>query len=96
MVADQGSGSSPPEEDTLFWREVLSDTERRLAAGSSPPREARWMVAAVSGIEDDAGLNLPALPRHLARLNVLVTRRLAGKPAVHQVVESGQVARYGR
>ena len=76
MVADLGSGPSPPEEGTLFWREVLSDTERRLAAGASPPQEARWIVAAVSGIEDEAELDLPAIPRHLARLDVLVDRRL--------------------
>ena len=80
MVADQGSGPSSPEEGTLFWWEVLSDTERRLAAGASPSREARWIVAAVSGIEDGAGLNLPATPRHVARLDVLVDRRLAGEP----------------
>ena len=38
------------------------------------------MVAAVSGIEDDKELDLPAIPRHLARLDDLVDRRLAGEP----------------
>ena len=42
--------------------------------------EARWMVAEVSGIEGDAGLDAPTQASHTARLHSLSTRRLRGEP----------------
>lgn len=79
-AADLGSAPSSPEENTPLWREVLLEAEHRLATGASRSREARWMVAAVSGIDDDAGFDSRAMPRHLEQFEILVGRRLAGEP----------------
>ncbi|MEE2768249.1 MAG: peptide chain release factor N(5)-glutamine methyltransferase [Actinomycetota bacterium] len=80
MGADLPSGASPPDGAPPLWREVLVDVQRRLAGNGRAPEEARWMVAEVSGIEDDAGLDAPTKVSHIARLDSLVTRRLSGEP----------------
>ena len=80
MGADSPSGAFSPEGSPPLWREVLVDTQRRLAGNGRAPEEARWMVAEVSGIEDDAGLDEPIKVTHIARLDSLITRRLRGEP----------------
>jgi len=77
-------------EGTVSWRELLAETERRLAAAdpesvevSDARVEARWIVEEASGIEGselEPGLDDLATVGGVSRLDAMVGRRLAGEP----------------
>lgn len=70
----------PDLEGTVAWREVLAETEGRLAAAGLPVREARWIVEEASGAATTAELDELATVRGMARHDAMVERRLAGEP----------------
>lgn len=70
---------------TGSWREVRAETAARLAAAgvSSPEVEARLMVEEAAGAEGVAlvlALDDPVTEPRRARLDALLSRRLAGEP----------------
>jgi release factor glutamine methyltransferase len=73
---------------TVAWRELLSETTRRLAdAGiEQPAAEARWIIETASGLEGAdlaLGLDEPATQRGVAHLDSMAERRVAGEPLQH-------------
>jgi release factor glutamine methyltransferase len=73
------------DEAPTTWSKLLDDATSRLATGdgSSAPREARWLIEEVSGL-DAAELiverDRPVSQTSVARLADLLDRRLAGEP----------------
>jgi len=68
------------EAGTVSWREVLVETEARLATAGLPAREARWIVEEASGATSASELNELATVRGMARNDAMVERRLKGEP----------------
>lgn len=79
------TGSDPADASQVPWRELLVDTEQRLAAAgiASPSVDARRLVEEASGFEGAQlvlGLDEPAAAPRVAHLDALLARRVAGEP----------------
>lgn len=81
------TGSEPAATDAgvVSWRGVLGGTEQRLTAAgiASPSVDARRLVEEASGLMGAhliLGLDEPATAEQVARLDELVSRRVAGEP----------------
>mgnify|MGYP003557290956 CR=1 FL=1 len=74
-----------PEGDSVSLARLRAETEGRLSAGGmdNAAAEAAWIVGEVTGLAPTelamAGAE-PATVRQVARLDVLVARRVAGEP----------------
>ena len=77
---------SAPDDETIAWRELLLETEQRLAGYDhidQPAVEARWIIEDIVDVdraEFAAALHQPAGVRGVARLDAMVARRQRGEP----------------
>ena len=77
--------SQDPRDRTVAWRDLLTETSQRLAAGGveGAAQEARWIVEEASGLEGPEwvlGSDEAATVGGVARLDDMVRRRTAGEP----------------